>query len=241
VCYSVVVRRPPDTEIIQAIVKLRRVEGDVDREAATAVTDARELLERLVGPTVRPATVARLFGVTPAALLPWMRRGEIASVVTPEGRREVPLAEVVDLAEDIECVRQVGAARPIAKVISERARQAAEDIDVDRLLPRRRRGHRVAEQQSLAYHRLIAERLDERMVGEARRRLKRWRTEGRLHPHWLEAWERLLTKSLPQIAKEIGADTRRARELRQSSPFAGMLNEQERRHLQRTVESRSGA
>jgi len=48
----------------------------------------------------------------------------------------------------------------------------------------------------------------------------------------------VLALPLPRIAKTISADTKRARELRQTSPFAGVLTEQERRRLLRAVEER---
>jgi hypothetical protein len=44
---------------------------------------------------------------------------------------------------------------------------------------------------------------------------------------------------LPEVAKAISSDTARARELRQTSPFAGALTEQERRRLVQAVEERA--
>jgi hypothetical protein len=46
---------------------------------------------------------------------------------------------------------------------------------------------------------------------------------------------------LPKIATLISSDSKRARELRQSSPFAGVLTPQERRKLLRLVEDRGHA
>ena len=56
---------------------------------------------------------------------------------------------------------------------------------------------------------------------------------------WADAWERILALPLARIRREISADTVRARELRQSSPFTGVLNEQERRLLREAVEART--
>jgi hypothetical protein len=92
--------------------------------------------------------------------------------------------------------------------------------------------------QSLAYHRAVAERLDEHIVDNARRRVHRWRDEGRVHPRWVDEWETVLSKPLPQVARAIGADTPAARALRQTSPFAGVLSEQERRRVLDAVEGR---
>lgn len=234
-------RRGDTAELIEHIARLRRAERQAeatDFRADLAAT--RGLLERLVGPTVRPAMAARLLGVTHAALLPWIERGEIATVLTPEGRREIPRAEVVELVEDVRQVQSAGASRPLARVMGERRRRAEESIDLDRLLPPGQpRGHRAAELRSLAYHRLVAERLDERMVDDARRRLRSWEHEGRIHPRWHAEWERILSLPVSEVAKEIGSDAPRARALRQTSPFAGLLNEQERRRLGDAVRERA--
>jgi hypothetical protein len=180
-----------------------------------------------------------VLGVSQPALKRWIDKGEISTVLTPQGRRQIPLSELVDLLNEVEQLREEGLARPLAAAIKEGNRQAAEAIDLDRLLPRRRpRTHRVPEVQSLAYHRAVAERLDEGVVDEARRRLRRWREDDRIHPRWADEWERILAMPLPQMAKAISADTAPARGLRQSSPFAGVLTEQERRRLLRAVEER---
>lgn len=129
--------------------------------------------------------------------------------------------------------------RPLARVIRARRRRADDEIDLDRLLPATRdRGHRLAELQALAYHRLVAERLDEDLVADAGRRLARWRASGRIHPSWADTWEEILAKPIPMIARAIAADTKKARALRQTSPFAGALTEQERSRLVRAVRER---
>lgn len=54
-------------------------------------------------------------------------------------------------------------------VLRERSRKAREEIGVDQLLAGRKpRRHRVAELPSLADHRLVARKLDARMVDEER-------------------------------------------------------------------------
>lgn len=201
----------------------------------------REFLEDLIGRTVTRAAAARMLDVSQTALDRWIDKGEIASVLTPRGRREVPLSALLELLEDVEDARDASSKRPLAAVIRERNRRSQETIDVEQLLPRRRpsrRGHRIAEVHSLAYHRLVAGRLDERLVDEARRRLRRWRKEGRVADNWADEWEKQLAMPLPRLRRAISADTPRARELRQTSPFAGLLNEQERRRLLRAVETR---
>jgi Helix-turn-helix domain len=229
--------------MIDGIIRLRRAERAVDPGVRDDLRGVREQLEAIAGPTVRPAEAARLLGVSQPALKRWLDRGDIATVLTPRGRRELPLSELVELLEEIDQLGDKGGARPLTRVMRKRQREAEEAVDLERLLPRPRRdrGHRTAELQSLAYHRLIGERLDEEMVADARARLRRWRRDGRIDPRWADEWERILSRSLPQIVKAIGADSRRARELRQTSPFAGLLTVQERQRLTRAVEERSRA
>ncbi|HXR60572.1 MAG TPA: hypothetical protein VN732_04515 [Solirubrobacterales bacterium] len=53
-------------------------------------------------------------------------------------------------------------------------------------------------------------------------------------PH-AEAWEELLARPIEEIREAIVQDDERGRDLRQSSPLAGLLSEQERRKLLSTV------
>lgn len=233
-------RRLDATEALEHILRLRSAERLADTGLLGALVPVREFLEELVGPTVPRAQAARVLGISQTALDRWVAKGEISAVMTPRGRREIPLSELVELLEEVDQARHDSRGRPLAQVIRERQRRSREAIDLERLLPRqRRRTHRVPELHALAYHRLVAERLDEPLVHEARRRLQRWQKDGRLHPAWAAEWEQILSKPLAQLAKAISADTKRARELRQSSPFAGALTEQERRRLLRAVEERA--
>lgn len=224
---------------IHHILRLRRLERSSDPDVRRELRAVRRFLESTVGATISRAEAARLLGVSQTALDRWIDKGEIAAVLTPEDRREIPLSELLDLLEEIEQARAEGVPRPLTRIIRERQRHSAEVIDLDRLLPRRRsRSHVLPEIQALAYHRLVGERLNEQLVDEARDRLDRWRETGRIHPHWAEQWDKILALPLPRIATAIGADTKAARELRQTSPFAGALTEQERRRLSRAVEER---
>lgn len=223
-------------EAIVSIVRLRRAERIADRPVRAEIASVRASLEGVVGPTVRPAQAARLLGVSQPALSRWIGKGEVAAVVTPQGRSEIPLSELIDLLEEVE---RESSGRPLASVLRRR-RNAAEAIDVDRLLASsRRRPHRIADVHALAYHRLVAERLNEQIVDGALARVHRWRRDDRIHPRWADQWERVLALPLRQIAKEIGADTTRGRELRQTSPFAGVLTEHERRRLERAADERA--
>lgn len=226
-------------EAIKNIVRLRRVERVADSRVRAEVIPVREFLQTIVGQTVSRAQAARLLEVSQTALDRWIEKGEIATVVTPRGRREIPVSELVELLEEVDQARE-DRGRPLAHVIRERHRRSREAIDINRLLPRRRhRTHRVPELHALAYHRLVAERLDEQLADEARKRFHRWREEGRIHPQWADEWDRILAMPLSRMAKAISADTKHARQLRQTSPFAGVLSEQERRRLLQAVEERA--
>jgi len=72
---------------------------------------------------------------------------------------------------------------------------------------------------------------DEQIVRDARSRLTRWRSQGKIDPRYARAWEEILAMTPAQIAQTIAADTPRMRDLRQNSPFAGALNEPERRRV----------
>jgi hypothetical protein len=82
---------------------------------------------------------------------------------------------------------------------------------------------------------VVADRLNEQMVDEARERIERLTADRHLHPRYAERWRRLLSRPLPDIAQAISADGEESRDLRQNSPFAGVLNEQERRRIIETI------
>jgi hypothetical protein len=69
------------------------------------------------------------------------------------------------------------------------------------------------------------------MANEALHRVWKWRDAGRLDPRYAEEWEMILRRPLDEIRQAIVDDSPRARDLRQNSPFAGMLSEAERRQL----------
>jgi hypothetical protein len=69
---------------------------------------------------------------------------------------------------------------------------------------------------------------DPDLVGRARARLDAWLSEGLIHPVYGEAWRRLLTGPLDRLLDVLTRDDDDARALRQSSPFAGVLDPQTR-------------
>jgi hypothetical protein len=178
---------------------------------------------------------ARLLGVSQTALDRWIALGDVPVVVGRAGRREVPLHALVELVEAMD--ERGGShreAHPLAFLMNER-RARARSLDVKSIvddLPRgRERDHRDAELRGLAYHRVVARRLDRRIVQTACDRLEQWRSVARIDPRYAREWEQVLSESPARIAQLIAEDSQRMRDLRQSSPFAGVLSEPERRAL----------
>lgn len=227
---------PVDTEtLVEGVIRLRRAIGHAEGEARADIEYALALLEDSAPSTLNRSQAARILGVSHTAINRWIDKGDITTVPTPTGRHEVPLEQVLDL---VEAARKPERKRGLAYSIHDRRRGAAQ-IDIDSLLRRPGRtatGHRSPELRSLAYHRLVARRLDARTVNEARRRLWRWEERGRIHPRWARQWRTILEQPTETIANVLAADTERSRALRQSSPFAGALTEHERRAVLAGVE-----
>lgn len=97
-------------------------------------------------------------------------------------------------------------------------------------------GHATADRRSLAMHRMIALRLDATTLAAAQARVARWLTDGGpVDPRWAGAWERVLAGSPAQVAERISADSPELTQLRQSTPFAGVLAPAERWAILREV------
>jgi hypothetical protein len=96
--------------------------------------------------------------------------------------------------------------------------------------------HGRAERRSLAYHRVLARRLKRPMVDDALRLLWKWREQGRIDERYADQWEQVLREPIPDVRSIISEDTQRGRDLRQNSPFAGMLSEAERRRINEEIQ-----
>lgn len=90
--------------------------------------------------------------------------------------------------------------------------------------------HRLAEARSLAAHRVIAARLlaDPALLDQARARVDAWLTEGPDVHRYARAWRELLADNVEAVTQAIVEDSERGRALRQSTPFAGVLEPRER-------------
>jgi hypothetical protein len=89
--------------------------------------------------------------------------------------------------------------------------------------------HELATERSLAFHREIARRLlqDSTILERARERVRAWETENPERPY-VRQWARILEGTPESIAAFLAGRSESAQELRQSSPFAGVLSPAER-------------
>lgn len=219
--------------LFENIERLRRVERGLPPNRDLVAV--RAALEEELGETVSRRLAAALLGVSHAALDRWIAAGDLPLVFTVTGARGVPVAELLELCEAVEIERREGRrTRHVLEPVMARARERADALDVGELVPTMTAeggGHERAERRSLAYHRALARSLDQRMVDDALRQTWKWRLQGRIDARYADSWERLLRRPLADVRKAISEDDQRARDLRQSSPFAGMLGEPERRKI----------
>jgi excisionase family DNA binding protein len=71
------------------------------------------------------------------------------------------------------------------------------------------------------------------VLGRARENLDRFSKihSGTMAEHWLDLWRRTLNSGLDQVLTILVSNTPEAMELRQNSPFTGILSEEERRRV----------
>lgn len=100
--------------------------------------------------------------------------------------------------------------------------------------------HRLAEERSIAYHRVISERLESQpeILERARRRVDGWLSAGSDAPFYARKWAEILSGDIPSIARFLVDRSELAIELRQSTPFAGAIRPQERWKIWRETRER---
>ena len=86
--------------------------------------------------------------------------------------------------------------------------------------------HAVAEDASLKLHCAVAQRLrdDPSLVERARRRVEDWLRDGTVARPYADAWREILARPVGEVARFLEDPGERARQLRQTSPFAGFLD-----------------
>lgn len=97
--------------------------------------------------------------------------------------------------------------------------------------------HEVAARRSLALHAVVAERIltDPALLDRARRIVRSWLENGTVGRRWAEAWQRVLEGRPESIAGVLRDPGPEATELRQSSPFAGVLDPRTRWQVWRSA------
>ena len=90
----------------------------------------------------------------------------------------------------------------------------------------RRNLHALAEERSLDLHREIAAKIldDPAVIEAARARVRAWRSNGTVHRHYVDAWEEVLARDAREVGAFLVDPSETARELRQVSPFGGILD-----------------
>lgn len=182
----------------------RRLGGDPELEAVIAE------LEDELGATVSQRSAARFLGVSHTALGRWVHDGRVPVVENREGRLEVPVPALLRLAASS---REGGAPVPPS--------------------PSSARGEVGGGPtgRSLAYHRAVADRLSPELVDDALYRVRKWRAQGRLDPTYADSWEEILSGPIERVSGVLTEESDEAADLRQNSPFAGVVSEPERRAL----------
>jgi len=218
--------------LLENIFRLRQAERAAPRiEDLVAV---RSSLEEELGGTVSQRLAARFLGVSHTALQRWTHSGDLSRVFSRDGRSEIPVEELFRLREAVDEQRRAGArSRHLLEPDVVEGKRRAERLDPKGLVTGGEglSGHGRAERQSLAYHRALSKRVNRRMADEALHTVWKWRDQGRMDERYARQWERVLRKPVSDIKQMISADTPRARDLRQNSPFAGMLRPAERKKI----------
>lgn len=208
------------------LVRLRRAErnspGNPD------IGSVRLHLEEILGGVAKPAFAARVLGVSRPALRRWIEKKDVPTVIGPDGRSAIPLPLLVELSEAVEKGRAAGRKHVLEAAISE-GRDRADRLPRNLAEPRGENSLEGADLRSLAYHRAVARRLDRQTVDVALALLRHWRRTGSIDPRYADAWERILEGPVRDIKKFLEDEGDEARDLRQNSPFPGLLSEPERR------------
>jgi len=97
--------------------------------------------------------------------------------------------------------------------------------------------HRLAIERSLSLHREVAARIeaDPSLVNRALERVRGWMADGTVSPFYARAWIGILERPASEVATFLVEDSERAHDLRQVSPFAGVLEPRTRWKILKSV------
>lgn len=223
--------------LFENIARLRRAERELPPNPDLAAV--RSALEDELGETVSRRLAASLLGVSHTALARWIDAGDLPTVFDSSGRQGVPVAALLELREAVDAERLANRrGRHLLEPAMSEGRNRAERLEARGLLPATGKGgegHSRADRRSLAYHRALAPRLRRPMIDDALRQVWKWRARGSIDARYADRWEQILRRPVADVRRAISEDSQAARDLRQTSPFAGMLSEAERRKILREV------
>jgi hypothetical protein len=132
-------------------------------------------------------------------------------------------------------MRQLRARRKAAGLRQVVSWVGAKSSDPAAPTPARWSTHRVSDARSLALHVAVARKIDRdrSLLKIARRNLQRWaRKHGDgARPRRMLEWAGLLRRPWSELASRMTALTEDGARLRKSSPFAGVLTQEERRRI----------
>ena len=102
--------------------------------------------------------------------------------------------------------------------------------------------HQLAEERSIALHREVAVRLhaDPRHVAAARARVASWLATGDVSEIYARRWQQWLDLPLDELCACLVDPGELARELRQATPFSGVVDPRTRWRIWREEAERAG-
>jgi hypothetical protein len=97
-------------------------------------------------------------------------------------------------------------------------------------------------ERSIALHREVAARLQREplLLDAARARVEGWMREGTVDSSWAEAWLGVLSDGVDGVVALLADRSERAHDLRQVSPFAGVLDARTRWAILRRCSTQAG-
>jgi hypothetical protein len=215
--------------LLANIIRLRQAERQAPHVREIVAVSAE--LEGELGDTVSQRLAASTLGVSHTALARWIKSGDVPTVTTATGRRDVPITALLDLYERVSDERRAGRKHVLEHAVRAAEQRARHMRPEDLVAPGCGNPHDRARRRSLAYHRALARQLRRSMIDDARHVIWKWREQGKIDERYAQRWEELLYRPVADVRRAISAEGPDADDLRQNSPFAGMLSEPERRRI----------
>jgi hypothetical protein len=219
--------------LLANIIRLRQAERQAPH--VREIVAVRADLERELGDTVSQRLAASTLGVSHTALARWIKSGDLPVVPTATGRRQVPIGALVDLYDRVIDERREGHQHVLEPSMRAAERRAQRMRPEELVGPADGDAHDRAQRRSLAYHRAVAQQLRRPMVDDALHLIWKWREQGKIDERYAQRWEQILIRPVPEVRRAISQQSSEADDLRQNSPFAGMLSEPERRRIMNAV------